>query len=335
VILYISPEELKLDLISPSWTEMRALIFSRNQLAGFIRNANTGTGTTTSASPLPPLLQDAHECQYCYQAAECVAHHAVLEGGTARSSGMPELYSYVLKGVTPAQLRYYKHWDDLINLEQIATQSAGSVLCAESEEKSLSGLTLLSCEKQGEAYMLTLQRAANESDPVATSRNRTVQGLSVDDRVQLSVGARSVATATLNNTTGKYPAGTDIEDIGLSRFRSHSQAVMATEMNLCTGTVSAVTDAEVQVLLTEDPRRLRRYVLFCIQYSGAFNKVGLVALLQILHEHGQQEGAVRKVSLRLQAGQGRDIHQHHYHEVPKPTSFLSYLLCADRFANSL
>jgi hypothetical protein len=258
VILYISPEELKLDLISPSWTEMRALIFSRNQLAGFIRNANIGAGSSTpAASPLPPLLRDAHECQYCYQAAECLAHHAVLESGTARSSGMPELFSYILKGVTPAQLRYYKHWDTLINLEQIATQSAGSVLCAESDERSISGLTLQSIEKQEDAHILTLQRPAASEGSVAAARGRAAPGLSVNDRVQLSVGARSIATAA-HSATGRYPTGSDIEDIGTSRFRSHSQAVMATEMNVCTGTVIAITDTEMQVMVTEDPRRLQR-----------------------------------------------------------------------------
>jgi hypothetical protein len=261
LILYISPEELKLDLIHPSWTEMRALIFSRNQLAGFIRNANIGaesSTTATAASALPPLLRDAHECQYCYQAAECVAYHAVLESGTARSSGIPELFSYILKGVTPAQLRYYRLWDDLIHLEQIATQSAGSVLCAESDEKSITGLTLQSCEKQEEAYILTLQRPAGTESPVAASRARSAPVLSMGDRVQLSVGARSIATAALS-ATGRFPAGSDIAEIGTSRFRTHSQAVIATEMNVCTGTVAALTDTEVQVIVTEDPRRLHRY----------------------------------------------------------------------------
>jgi hypothetical protein len=265
VILYISPEELKLDLICPSWTEMRALLLSRNALAGYIRDAAAGVSSNSaSKSPLPPLLRDAHECQYCYQAAECVAHHAGLENGSAATSGMSDLYSYILKGVTPQQLRYYRHWDDLINLEHGATQSTDGALGGEASDRSLRDLSLTSCNKipGSDSYLLYFARpsiaSTAESEGTETVPE-ALTGIAVNDRVQVSAvgGVCSADAAAAAGSTN------DIEDLCKTHFRAQSRVIMDAEVNLCAGTVQDVTRDAVQIIVSEDPKRLRRYVLCC------------------------------------------------------------------------
>lgn len=267
VILYISPEELKLDLISPSWTEMRALLLSRNSLAGYIRDAAVGVSSSGVAkTPLPPLLRDAHECQYCYQAAECAVHHAGLEGGTAASSGMKELFSYILKDVTTAQLRYYKHWDGLLNLEYIATQGVEGGLCSDDNDRCIPDLTLLSCEKVAgaDSYVVTFSRPSYQVEGLGEGEESAaadaLEAISVNDRVQISAthSSRTSSAPVLGNASVLSSAERDIEDLGLAPFRSQSRMLMDAEINVCAGTVVEVSAEAVLVQVSEDPKRLRR-----------------------------------------------------------------------------
>lgn len=244
-------------------------MLSRNKLAGYVRDAAVGIPSSAGAkTPLPPLLRDAHECQYCYQAAECVTYHASLENGNASTSGIPEIFQYVLRDVTSIQLRYYKHWDDLLNLEAAATQGdQGLLRNNKDQDKTLRQLRLQSCMQVGTSSAYSIVFVLSDRVDGVSDREETeglsglVTSLSAGDRVQISVEAtmrgatRSLSTAAMTSAVGTG----DIEDIGLHGFRSHSQSLMATEANLCAGMIETITATEVQVLVSEDPRRLRRY----------------------------------------------------------------------------
>lgn len=220
--MYLSPEETKVDLIKPSWSEVRALIMSRNKLATFIRDAALGVNSSgASKSPLPPLLQSHFDCQYCYQAAECLIYHA-LEGGTAVSSGVKELFSYVLKGITPSQLSYFRHWDELLNLEALATAAPSHSWAASADkkrDKCIAGLTFQSCERVGDAaesrYLIKFARDTSmrvstddvfnlDTESTSSVEDSLVSGLAtaavasvaMNDRVQISVEA---SDAVVNN----------------------------------------------------------------------------------------------------------------------------------------
>lgn len=144
LILYISETETKLDLIRPNWPEIRALVQSRNKLAGYIRDSAQGYNNSgDKQSVLPPLLRNIFDCQYCYQASECMLYHAALEGGSSVTSGVSELYSYVLKGLTPSHLRYLKQWDDMMTLEAIAASTQ-----QQSSSSSMSPWTQSSADKE-------------------------------------------------------------------------------------------------------------------------------------------------------------------------------------------
>jgi ribosomal protein S27AE len=267
VVLYISPEELRLDAICPSWAEMRALLHTRNKLAGHIRDAIMGASSSDAGKTLlPPLLRDPHGCQYCYQAAECAAHYIGLEEGTLATSGMAELFGFILKDVTPAQLRYYKHWDDLISLEQTATQLGSSVALVEHNDRVLCGLTLLSCEREAgsENFVVSFARPPQPADVAQegeSSETSSVSPLSVNDRVQISVdGQQAQPQPHSGNSTAAALTGVgDIEDLAaMQHFRQPSRAVMGVEANVCAGVVRAVMVGTVEVFLEQEPRALKR-----------------------------------------------------------------------------
>ncbi len=254
------------------------------------------------------------DCSYCYQAAECLVTHAATEGGTALSSGVQELFSYVLTGITSAQLSYYKHWDELLTLEATATGSVNLPWASGhhtnhsgSGDKCMTNLVLQSCtpvdsnnnhdakNKQSgvtsskSSYLLTfsctnvvpivptLTTSGNSAqllqllaqDEYSTANTTATATLSVNDHVHVSVETdlhsitRALNAHTMQHkpTTAVATAATtapDIEDIGLSQFRSHSRAVTSTEPNVCSGSVVSVSASEVCVLVTEEPRRLNK-----------------------------------------------------------------------------
>lgn len=294
LIVYLSPEETKVDLIKPSWSEVRALIMSRNKLATFIRDVSLGVNSTgASKSPLPPLLHSPFDCQYCYQASECMTYHAV-DGGTATSSGVKELFSYVLKGITPSQLSYFKHWDELLNLEALATAAPAHSWTSASDkrrDKCVGGLTFQSCQSAGDAantrYLIIFSRDVVTStsnadltvtaeeliDTVAESEDAlpvspAAATLAVNDRVQVSVEASSaVVDKALRRCKSVSTSGgassssdlssTDIEDMG-GMFRSNSEAVMFTDANVTSGFIELITATEVHVVVSEDPKRFKQ-----------------------------------------------------------------------------
>lgn len=135
LLLYISKDEVKVDVILPSWMEMRALMIARNKLACQIQQAvaqiedfsfpaggdtaavTLSTSGNLCGQRLPPLKRAQYDCTNCYSAAECMLSHAALEQGSAETSGVVSLYQHVLRGICAHHLQYWLHWDRLLDLE--------------------------------------------------------------------------------------------------------------------------------------------------------------------------------------------------------------------------
>jgi hypothetical protein len=130
LILYINEKDLKVDLIEPNWIEIRALMMTRNQLAVDIRSAFR---VDSSTSTLPPMLKNLNDCQYCYQAAECLLLHATVENGTAETSGVKPLFDFALAGLTASQVQYVRQWSRLVDLEAAATRMQSPIWTALSD----------------------------------------------------------------------------------------------------------------------------------------------------------------------------------------------------------
>ena len=75
---------------------------------------------------LPPVLADARACSYCFQASECMSLHAALEGGSAGSSGAPDLFGFALRDVSQLHLDYLRHWESMIDHEEEAGRRRGA-----------------------------------------------------------------------------------------------------------------------------------------------------------------------------------------------------------------
>lgn len=122
LLVYINQQELKVDLILPSWLEIRALLLSRNQLAKQIQDSMENTAGKVL---LPPILNLTNTCSYCYSASECMLYHSAIEDGNAIStSNITTLYQYILRGINARHLQYFKQWDRLIDLEYLASQKS-------------------------------------------------------------------------------------------------------------------------------------------------------------------------------------------------------------------
>lgn len=78
-------------------------------------------------------MQDADACARCHSAAVCAAVHAVVDGGTAASSGMSgEQWSTLLgpRGVSPAAAAWGTKWLQLIDWEESAGRARKAELWA-------------------------------------------------------------------------------------------------------------------------------------------------------------------------------------------------------------
>lgn len=98
--------------------ELRALLIRRNELAYYVQS-----------SVLPPTLQNDRSCSWCRQLDKCTLYHKVTNGvmvfdfkafenGTAETSGMPKLFNERTAHLSKQHIRYFLHWDNLIELER-------------------------------------------------------------------------------------------------------------------------------------------------------------------------------------------------------------------------
>ena len=242
---------------------------SRNILAQHIK-----ISSLPHARSLPPLLMRMNECQYCYQAAECLTYHAAVEEGTSASSGVSDLFRFILKDVTSSQLLYLKQWDRLLELESIATEvnKAGnwaltSLEKESSGDKSISDVQVMrhfidtSPDAVAESYVIVFSRkSTNSSDDLESV-------FVVGDKVYVSIESsddflsqRLAFLDLLNDRASLTTMETssslgDMEDLGFP-LRGSSRSLMRTEANVASGTVKAVSTHEIMLSFAAKPKRI-------------------------------------------------------------------------------
>jgi hypothetical protein len=211
VLVSMSAEQTRMDLVQVAWTDVRLLMMARNRLAAYSKEADGG-----KVSSLPPMIRRPNECQHCYQAAECVAHHATAEHGSAASSGVDELYQYLLRNTNSDHLSYLMHWNTLIDLEARATKTTqysvsdqstnGTRTKGEAGSKGLRELQMQSILETGDGFELVL--AAGHPTATANSSNGGIttaanvpllplplsRSLSEGEKVYVSVERRAVGS---------------------------------------------------------------------------------------------------------------------------------------------
>ena len=118
ILLYLSQDMVRSEVIQPTWIEIKNLIMIRNKFASDIVFASNNI-----SRPFPPVLKRS-DCQRCYQASECMLNHAAIETGTSVSSGVAELFAYVTRGLSQSHYFYFKHWNHLVDLEAAAMSAS-------------------------------------------------------------------------------------------------------------------------------------------------------------------------------------------------------------------
>ncbi|KAI9187604.1 DNA replication endonuclease-helicase Dna2 [Blastocladiella emersonii ATCC 22665] len=97
------------DVVMLHHGELRDLLIMRNALAAAIRRPHA----------LPPVLGPAaaaDACARCFQSAECMVLHRVLEHGSAATMGLDDWDARV-GHITPAHAQFLRHWLHLLALE--------------------------------------------------------------------------------------------------------------------------------------------------------------------------------------------------------------------------
>jgi hypothetical protein len=275
LLLYINGIETKMEIVTPRWDEVVALIISRNALAsqiaksnhqgGNCRSADGSSVTSTAKSAhrsFPVMLNNVQECTYCFQAAECMTYHAALDGGNATSSGAPEVFAHLLRRVTPFHVSYIKYWEELLDLEESACESSlHSLWTLPSSEKELrakgqggcvGNLLATSCARASpttEEYKIVFKKE-NESQlfnfEVEDQRDES-NVFSVGERVIISV-EKSVSDDSPSSSSSSSSSTTDIENIGMNGI--------STEPNIAIGHVTEVTDISISLTVPTKPTRV-------------------------------------------------------------------------------
>jgi len=243
LLLYVTPEKTVVEVVSPTWHDIRALILSRNKLALSLKKASE-----LGQNRLPPMLKKSFECEGCFHASTCMIYHAALERGNKKTSGVAPLFSYLVGNFSTMQLDYFRTWDRLIDLESNVLQSnyqdlwiLPGIVKEKKGDKCISNLRSLSCSsKQSEngKFCLILMRAEICADPIP-------KNLSKDDKVFLSL-----------ECTGRKSEN-DIEDIG----RHSTWEVVSVEPAIASGVISKITESEIHMDLQDCPNRLTELII--------------------------------------------------------------------------
>lgn len=243
-----------MDLVRPSWSDMRALLMTRNAIASHLWAVSSHDYRDPAKDrlpvPLPPLLKSPHDCQHCFQAAECLLLHAALEGGSEASSGAPQLFSSVLRGLTQAHLLYVKQWVHMLALEAAAVASPVGA-STEQQQQQVEGQLLfhfVSCRPAAasgaDKHLLELVCDASSISSEVMLRLEEMQ-LGTGDRVTVSV----VANTKWLTAADSHMGDDDDDDL-----------LTLVEPDLCTGSICAIdlSASTLSIMLNDHPKRLMR-----------------------------------------------------------------------------
>ena len=242
-----------MDLVRPSWSDMRALLMTRNAIACHLWAVSSHDYRDPAKDrlpvPLPPMLKSPHDCQHCFQAAECLLLHAALEGGSEASSGAPQLFSSVLRGLTQAHLLYVKQWVHMLALEAAAVGSPVSALTEQQQQVEGRLLFhLVSCRPTttsgADKHLLELVCDASSISSEVILRLEEMQ-LDTGDRVTVSV----VANTKWLTAAGSHMGDDDDDDL-----------LTLVEPDLCSGSICAIdlSASTLSIMLNDHPKRLMR-----------------------------------------------------------------------------
>lgn len=244
ILAYIGNDILKVETVCDGWSHMRSLIIARNKQAMHVRLC-----AEAASNPLPPVIQSKSQCVYCFQAAECMTFHALLEKGDETTSGVPELFKYSLRGfLKQPQRDYFALWNRLLDLEASTSVSSlyetwavPSIVLEERGSACLGQLTLVSCLQEAdgnECSRLLLARSASKSYHEDLQSSATKHKFSVGDKVIVSL--EKVNEAGVSAVELKY-----------------------VDPNVCSGTVvrlkkdsSTGVNIIVEILVARIPRRI-------------------------------------------------------------------------------
>jgi len=256
-LLYLDEGGAQIDLVRPSWSDVRSLLMTRNVIANHLWAVTSHDYRDLAKDrlpvPLPSMLKSPHDCQHCFQAAECLLLHAALEEGSEASSGAPQLFSSVLSGLTPAHLLYVKQWVHMLALEAAASPVRALMeLTCQSEEPLL--YRFVSCHPAaagdgfGAKHLLELVcDSGSEAEPGHLAGLMEQASLVEGDRVTVSVVAN---TKWLSDQFDTSNVDADIDDLS-------SRSLV--EPDLCTGTIWAtVSTSTLSIMLNDHPKRLMR-----------------------------------------------------------------------------
>lgn len=257
LLLYVAKDEVKVDIIQPSWMEMRALIIARNKLAVQIGS----TLISDADNRLPPVKRDTFDCSNCYSASECMMNFAAIDQGNADTSGVPALYDYVVRGLQARHMQYWKHWDKLIDLEAIASESEANrtKFNVSGEERSRRGdccVTRLSLQqfshvdtlgnavlqislqqRQPQCHQLSPCQQGPESEPNGMMCSPLSEIFVTGDRLVVSL--ERLPFHNSSNNTNK-PAG-----------RQSFSTTTELHANICSGSVLQVSMSSVTLNITQ------------------------------------------------------------------------------------
>ncbi|KAK5074350.1 DNA replication endonuclease-helicase Dna2 [Lithohypha guttulata] len=88
--------------------EIRQMLIWRNLLASYSHDK----------SELPPMLRKEHLCKSCYAQTACFTYHKLIEGGTAETSGLRDVFDNNVSHLRPQHQVFFKQWDELLTKEE-------------------------------------------------------------------------------------------------------------------------------------------------------------------------------------------------------------------------
>ncbi|OQS04656.1 DNA2-like helicase [Thraustotheca clavata] len=202
-------------LVSRPPAIIRALLLSRNdhahQLAAY-----------HNLSTYPPLLKNPWDCSKCFQAAECMLHHAAEENGSVYTSGVEEVFLKHTSHLSPVDLAYFAKWNRLIDLEFRKSQTAVQQLWLYNNDTRIAnGMCIANLELKSMANSIVQFDALDQ--PSLLTQDLKFQ---IEDRVIVS--AETNDTVVLHVAKGKL-LKISAQSISIALFSPISSAVLKGE----------------------------------------------------------------------------------------------------------